>query len=61
MQHADERAIHLFVPVRHIRLMGKYASRAAEWGSEVLSAVWLEREVVFLLSWERDKLSPALL
>jgi hypothetical protein len=30
-------------------------------GAEILSAAWLEREVAFLLSWERDKLSPALL
>jgi hypothetical protein len=30
-------------------------------GSEILSAAWLEREVAFLLGWERDRLSPALL
>lgn len=42
-------------------LMGEYAGRTAEWGSEALSAAWLEREVAFLLGWERDRLSPALL
>jgi Ser/Thr protein kinase RdoA (MazF antagonist) len=58
---ADEYAAHLFVPIRHIWLMGEYAGRTAEWGSEVLSARWLEREVAFLLGWERDRLSPGLL
>lgn len=57
----DERAVPLFVPIRHIWLMGEYAGRTAERGTEILSAAWLEREVAFLLSWERDKLSPALL
>lgn len=58
---ADEAAIHLFVAVRHVWLLGEYAGRAAEWGREVLSAAWLEREVAFLLAWERDRLAPALL
>ncbi len=58
---ADERAMSLFVAIRHVWLMGEYASRTAEWGTEILSAAWLEREVAFLLGWERDKLSPALL
>ncbi len=57
---ADERAVHLFVPIRHIWLMGEFASRTAEWGSEVLSAAWLERETAFLLDWERDKLDTLL-
>ena len=58
---ADEAAIPWLVPVRHIWLMGEYAGRSAEWGSESLSSAWLEREVAFLLGWERDKLGPALL
>jgi len=57
----DEAAVRVFVPIRHIWLMGEYAGRTAEWGREVLSATWLEREVTFLLAWERDELSPALL
>ena len=58
---ADEAAVRWFVPVRHIWLMGEYAGRTAEWGNELLSAAWLDREVAFLLAWERDVLSPALL
>ena len=58
---ADEAAVPWFVPVRHIWLMGEYAGRTAEWGSEVLSSRWLEREVSFLLAWERDRLGPSLL
>ncbi len=58
---ADEEAVPWFVPIRHIWLMGEYAGRTAEWGSEVLSAAWLEREVAFLLAWERDKLERRLL
>jgi Ser/Thr protein kinase RdoA (MazF antagonist) len=58
---ADERAIHLFVPIRHMWLMGEYAGRTAERGTELLSAAWLERELAFLLAWERERLSPTLL
>jgi Ser/Thr protein kinase RdoA (MazF antagonist) len=58
---ADEAAVPLFVPIRHIWLMGEYAGRTGEWGREVLSAAWLEREVRFLLAWERERLAPALL
>ena len=57
----DERAVTLFVPIRHIWLMGEYASRTAEWGSEILSAVWLTRELAFLLTWEQEKLTAGLL
>ena len=41
--------------------MGEFAAQAAVWGTEMLSAAWLEREVAFLLAWERDMLAPALL
>ena len=58
---ADERAVAVFVPIRHIWLMGEYASRTAEWGSEVLSAAWLTRELVFLHAWEQEKLAAGLL
>lgn len=58
---ADAAAIPVFVAIRHIWLMGEYAGRTAEWGREVLSAAWLEREVAFLLGWESEKLSPSLL
>ncbi len=61
MAPADEHAVLLFVPIRHIWLMGEYAGRTAEWGTEILSAAWLEREMAFLLGWEREKLAPGLL
>lgn len=41
--------------------MGEYAGRTAEWGRETFSPAWLEREVAFLLAWERDRLGPSLL
>ena len=58
---ADEAAVPLFVAIRHIWLMGEFASHAAQWGTEMLSPAWLRRELAFLLAWERDRLSPALL
>lgn len=58
---ADFDATHLFVPIRHIWLLGEWASRVNEWGSERLPAAWLVKELDFLRSWEREKLSPNLL
>jgi hypothetical protein len=57
---ADFEAVHLFVPIRHIWLMGEYASRLAEWGSEAVPADFVARELAFLLAWETAKLGPAL-
>jgi Ser/Thr protein kinase RdoA (MazF antagonist) len=57
---ADLEAMRLFVPIRHIWLMGGYASRVFEWGSEALPASWLNRQADFLREWETEKLSPAL-
>ena len=61
LRREDEAALPIFVAIRHIWLMGEYAVRVAEWGEEMLSASWLEREVAWLLNWERDRLSPSLL
>ena len=57
----DFDAVHLFVPIRHIWLIGEYASRLAEWGSGALPPAWLDREVAFLCAWEDENLSPGLL
>ena len=57
----DFSAAHYFVPVRHIWLMGEYAGRRAEWGTEPLPPEWLEREVTFLEEWEAERLSKQLL
>ena len=58
---ADFDAVPLFVPIRHIWLMGEMAGRLDEWGSEGMSTAWLDRQVEFLRSWEAEKLSDRLL
>jgi Ser/Thr protein kinase RdoA (MazF antagonist) len=57
----DFDALHLFVPIRHIWLMGEYAGRIAEWGSEAVPVEWLAKQVDLLQAWEDEKLSPGLL
>lgn len=54
----DFDALHLFVPIRHIWLMGEYAGRIAEWGSEAVPVEWLAKQVDLLQAWEDEKLSP---
>jgi hypothetical protein len=54
-------ALHLFVPIRHIWLMGEYAGRIAEWGSEAVPVEWLAKQADLLQAWEDEKLSPGLL
>ncbi|PDS77643.1 phosphotransferase [Rhizobium sp. L43] len=49
----DFEAAHRFVIVRHIWLMGEYASRAQEWGSETVG--WIAREAHFLKTWETEQ------
>ncbi len=58
---ADFDAVHLFVPIRHIWLMGEYAGRIAEWGSRAVPAEWLARQVDIMQAWEDEKLSSGLL
>jgi Ser/Thr protein kinase RdoA (MazF antagonist) len=57
---ADEEALPIFVAIRHIWLLGEYAARTAEFGTEVMSTKLLSREVDFLLQWERDQISSGL-
>jgi Ser/Thr protein kinase RdoA (MazF antagonist) len=54
----DLEAVHAFVIVRHVWLMGEYASRAREWGSEPVA--WIAREIEFLKMWETERLSDRL-
>ncbi|MBY5739022.1 phosphotransferase enzyme family protein [Rhizobium leguminosarum] len=49
----DFEAAHRFVITRHIWLMGEYASRAQEWGSETIG--WIAREANFLRQWETQR------
>jgi Ser/Thr protein kinase RdoA (MazF antagonist) len=58
---ADFAAVHLFVPIRHIWLMGEYASRIHEWGSQAVPANWIAAQLDFMLAWEEEKLRPGLL
>jgi Ser/Thr protein kinase RdoA (MazF antagonist) len=44
----DFDAVALFVPIRHIWLMGEYAGRVTEWGTETM--VWLDKQEDFLIS-----------
>jgi hypothetical protein len=57
----DYEATHAFVAIRHIWLIGQWASRTGEWGRQALSADWLMKELSYLQSWLRDRLFPALL
>ncbi len=56
---ADFEAAHVFVIVRHIWVMGEYASRTPEWGSEPVG--WINRELEFLRGWETERLADRLL
>jgi Ser/Thr protein kinase RdoA (MazF antagonist) len=48
-----EAAIH-FVIVRHFWLMGEYAARVNQWGSNTVG--WIAREANFLKTWESEQL-----
>ncbi len=61
LPQADFEAAHLFVPIRHIWLLGEWASRIAESGSHALPADWIAGQLDFMLAWESEKLAPGLL
>jgi Ser/Thr protein kinase RdoA (MazF antagonist) len=61
LSHADFEAAHLFVPIRHIWLLGEYASRIPELGRQAVPADWIAEQLDFMLSWEKEKLAPGLL
>ncbi|HEV2901174.1 MAG TPA: phosphotransferase [Pseudaminobacter sp.] len=52
----DLDATVLFVPIRHIWLLGEYAANASIWGLDHLSTAWLDRQVAFLRNWEEQHL-----
>jgi Ser/Thr protein kinase RdoA (MazF antagonist) len=56
----DLEAVPLFVAVRHFWLLGEYARRVGEWGSESLPAVWIKRQADFLRRWDESELSGRL-
>jgi Ser/Thr protein kinase RdoA (MazF antagonist) len=58
---ADFAAVPLFVPIRHMWLMGEYAGRTQEWGSQAAPAEWIATQLEFMLTWEEEKLVLGLL
>jgi Ser/Thr protein kinase RdoA (MazF antagonist) len=55
----DLDAIPLFVAIRHLWLMGEYATRSDEWGVDWLDETWRERQLDFLRQWEENYLSKS--
>ena len=60
VQLADFEAVPLFVPIRHIWLVGEYAGRIHEWGREAAPNDWIATQLEFMLAWEKEKLVPGL-
>ncbi len=56
ISRTDFEAVHLFVPIRHVWLMGEYAAHIAEWGAESVPGPWLEQQANFLRRWEAERL-----
>jgi Ser/Thr protein kinase RdoA (MazF antagonist) len=54
-------AAHLFVPIRHIWLMGEYAARSMEWGSRSAPADWISSQFEFMQDWEARTIKRSLL
>ena len=48
----DIDAIPAFALVRMLWLLGEYAARSAEWGSEVLPKIWLKKQLENMAAWE---------
>jgi len=61
LREVDFEAAHLFVPIRHVWLIGEYASRIPEWGRHAVPADWIAAQLDFMLSWESEILAPRLL
>lgn len=48
----DFNAIAAFVAIRQLWLMGEYAGRVEEWGTQIMPASWLRKQVELLTAWE---------
>jgi Ser/Thr protein kinase RdoA (MazF antagonist) len=57
----DLDSTRLFVAIRHIWLLGEYAGRITQWGSDNVPASFFDQQADFLRAWEADQLSPSLL
>jgi Ser/Thr protein kinase RdoA (MazF antagonist) len=56
---ADLAAIAIFIPIRHLWLMGEWAEGADGWGTEWLGD-FFDRQIAFLRGWEADQLADPL-
>jgi Ser/Thr protein kinase RdoA (MazF antagonist) len=56
---SDLEAVSVFVPTRHIWLLGEYAAGSAGWGTSWLGP-WFDRQIAFLKSWEDEELADPL-
>ncbi len=56
---ADLAAIAIFVPIRHLWLIGEWAEGADGWGTEWLGE-FFDRQIEFLRQWEGDQLADPL-
>ena len=54
LPHADFEAAQLFVPIRHIWLLGEWASRIHEWGSQAVPADWIATQLDIMLAWKGE-------
>lgn len=50
----DRRAIELFVPVRHLWMLGLHVDNGDDWGFGWLGEEYLDRERKFLQDWEAE-------
>jgi Ser/Thr protein kinase RdoA (MazF antagonist) len=57
--HTDLDAVAVFVPIRHIWLMGEYAIGSIGWGTQWLGT-WFDRQIEFLKEWEAEQLGDPL-
>jgi Ser/Thr protein kinase RdoA (MazF antagonist) len=53
--HPELDAVRVFIPIRHIWLMGEYAIGSTGWGTQWLAA-WFDRQIEFLRNWEAEQL-----
>jgi Ser/Thr protein kinase RdoA (MazF antagonist) len=59
LARADLDAVPVFVPVRHIWLMGEYAAGSTGWGTQWLGS-WFDQQIEFLKNWEAEQFSDPL-
>jgi Ser/Thr protein kinase RdoA (MazF antagonist) len=56
---ADLDAIRVFVPIRHLWLLGQYAHGAPAWGTKWVGP-WLDKQIAFFKAWEEEPLQDPL-